>query len=138
MKLQTAEKTEYAFYRGDELVTIGTMEEIAEETGLALATVQFYASPIAAKRGYKSAVVNLDSEEELEQRISVMPDHDRIQELMKQTGWTKTGIGVAIGRSENFMSTLLGMKGGTKLVNLERMAELFSVDVVELIEEATE
>lgn len=129
---------EYAFYRGDELVTIGTMEEIAEETGLALATVQFYASPIAAKRGYKSAVVNLDSEEEAEQRKSVVPNYERIQELIEQSGRTKSSVGLAIGRSEKFVNVLLGLRGGTKLINLERMAELFGVDVAELIEEATE
>lgn len=43
-------KKEYALYKGDNLLKIGTVEEIAEELGIKKETVSFYKSPAYSKR----------------------------------------------------------------------------------------
>lgn len=43
-------KKEYALYKGDNLLKIGTVEEIAEELGIKKETVYFYKSPAYNKR----------------------------------------------------------------------------------------
>lgn len=43
-------KKEYALYKGDNLLKIGTAEEIAEELGIKKETVLFYKSPAYSKR----------------------------------------------------------------------------------------
>ena len=42
---------EYALYKGDELITIGTIKEIAEEMGVQEHTIRFYQSPSYKRRG---------------------------------------------------------------------------------------
>lgn len=41
---------EYALYKGDELLSIGTISEIAEEQNIKERTVKFYKTPIYEKR----------------------------------------------------------------------------------------
>lgn len=43
-------KCEYALYKGEELLGIGTAEELAEQLGVAPKTIHFYASPAYHKR----------------------------------------------------------------------------------------
>lgn len=40
----------YAFYQGEEMVTSGTLQEIADETGLTVATLRFYCTPAYKRR----------------------------------------------------------------------------------------
>lgn len=40
----------YAVYKGDDLLAIGTASEIAQELKVSVATVKWWASPIAHKR----------------------------------------------------------------------------------------
>lgn len=53
-------KKQYAVYRGDDLLAIGTAEEIAEKLGIKKETVYFYASPSYKKRGKPTVVIPLD------------------------------------------------------------------------------
>lgn len=41
---------EYALYKGDELLAIGTAKELAEQFGVKVATIHFYKSPTYIKR----------------------------------------------------------------------------------------
>ncbi|WP_375614878.1 hypothetical protein [Streptococcus thermophilus] len=41
---------EYALYRGDELLAIGTKREIAEQLGISVRSVSFYGTTSYAKR----------------------------------------------------------------------------------------
>lgn len=42
---------EYALYKGDELLGIGTLKELAEKNGVKPSTIYFYISPSYKKRG---------------------------------------------------------------------------------------
>ena len=42
---------EYALYKGDKLITLGTVKEIAEYCGVSPNTIHFYKSPAYKKRG---------------------------------------------------------------------------------------
>ena len=50
---------EYALYKGEELLSIGTMEEIAIEVGVEVGTVYFYGTKSYKKRikGSKNAKI---------------------------------------------------------------------------------
>lgn len=41
---------EYALYKGDELLAMGTKREIAEQLGISVRSVSFYGTPAYAKR----------------------------------------------------------------------------------------
>lgn len=41
---------EYALYKGEDLLAIGTVEEIAKETGTKRGTIMYYKSPSYRKR----------------------------------------------------------------------------------------
>lgn len=41
---------EYALYKGDELIKIGTIKEIAEHEGVKEDTIKFYKTPVYKKR----------------------------------------------------------------------------------------
>lgn len=41
---------EYALYKGEELLRIGTLEEIAEAENVQIKTIQFYMTPTYKKR----------------------------------------------------------------------------------------
>lgn len=41
----------YALYKGDEFLTSGTMEELAEYLQVKIETIRFYMSPIYSRRG---------------------------------------------------------------------------------------
>lgn len=41
---------EYALYKGDDLLAIGTVEEIAKETGTKIGTIKYYRSPCYRRR----------------------------------------------------------------------------------------
>ena len=57
---------EYALYKGDDMLCLGTIKEIAEETGLKPETVRYYQSPCYLKRGKvggnKKVLICLDDE----------------------------------------------------------------------------
>lgn len=42
--------SEYALYKGDTLIAIGTVREIAEQTGLSVHTIRYYGTPSYRKR----------------------------------------------------------------------------------------
>lgn len=46
---------EFALYKGDKLLSVGTVKEIAEETGLKPTTVRFYYYPAYEKRSKNKA-----------------------------------------------------------------------------------
>lgn len=41
---------EYALYKGDELLAMGTKREIAEQLGVSVNTVSYYGTPVYARR----------------------------------------------------------------------------------------
>lgn len=41
---------EYALYKGEELLAIGTKREIAEQLGVSASTVGYYGTPVYARR----------------------------------------------------------------------------------------
>lgn len=44
-------KVIYVLYKGDEVIDIGTKEELAERHGVSQETISFYASPTHKSRG---------------------------------------------------------------------------------------
>lgn len=54
---------EYAFYAGEEIISVGTIEEISEDTGLKVRTVEWYGTPSGQARGNR-ALVKMDDDEE--------------------------------------------------------------------------
>lgn len=63
-------KKEYALYKGEKLLMIGTIDEIAKAQGVKRKTILFYQTPTYLKRHEKShlgnykVLVRLDSDEE--------------------------------------------------------------------------
>ena len=45
-----AHEKEYALYKGDKLLAMGTKKEIAKELGVKVSTVNFYAHPAYKRR----------------------------------------------------------------------------------------
>ena len=43
-------KKEYLFYRGDDIVSSGTIDKISRETGVSISTLKFYGSPSHKRR----------------------------------------------------------------------------------------
>lgn len=41
---------EYALYKGEELLAMGTKREIAEQLGVSVNTVSYYGTPVYARR----------------------------------------------------------------------------------------
>lgn len=41
---------EYALYKGEELLAIGTKREIAEQLGVSASTIGYYRTPVYARR----------------------------------------------------------------------------------------
>ena len=60
-------KPEYALYKGDDLLYIGTLDEIAEKHGTKRSTIVFYGSPTHKKRqpnGLALIKIDLENEDE--------------------------------------------------------------------------
>lgn len=51
------ETEEYAVYKGDDFVTIGTVYEIAKELGVSVQTAKFYTYPAYKKRNKKNRII---------------------------------------------------------------------------------
>ena len=49
-------RKEYALYKGEECLIIGTIKEIAEQQGVKEKTIRFYMSPAYLKRHEKSHI----------------------------------------------------------------------------------
>lgn len=41
---------EYALYKGEEIIAMGTKKEIAEQLGVSASTVGYYGTPVYARR----------------------------------------------------------------------------------------
>lgn len=41
---------EYALYKGEELIAMGTKKEIAEQLGVSASTIGYYGTPVYARR----------------------------------------------------------------------------------------
>ena len=54
---------EYALYKGENLVSMGTMAEIAKETGKDIGQIRWYATPSARKRNLSTVLVKLEEDE---------------------------------------------------------------------------
>lgn len=50
---------EYALYKGDTLIAIGTVHEIAEQTGLSVNSIRNYGTPSYRKRNNNSSHHNI-------------------------------------------------------------------------------
>ena len=57
-------KKEYAVYKGDELIVVGTADECAEFLGVRRETIYFYASPSAENRNTRAIVLEDDEFDE--------------------------------------------------------------------------
>lgn len=64
---------EYALYKGDELLIIGTIKEIAKHEGVKVDTIKFYKTPVYKKRVESrkrskapKILVSLDDEDDCE------------------------------------------------------------------------
>lgn len=44
------QEKEYALYKGEEIIAMGTKREIAEKLGISVNTITFYGTPSYAKR----------------------------------------------------------------------------------------
>lgn len=49
---------EYALYKGEELLSIGTLEELAAERGVTPNTIYFYTKPVYQRRARKKGNSN--------------------------------------------------------------------------------
>lgn len=67
--------SDYAMYKGDELLHIGTIEEIAKVHGVLQQTIRFYATPAYRRR--------VSKREKAENYIEVFKLEDEIDESMK-------------------------------------------------------
>lgn len=56
---------EYALYKGDTFVVMGTIKEIAEKMGVSQHTIRFYHTPSYKKKNWKNGfiLINVDEEE---------------------------------------------------------------------------
>lgn len=50
---------EFALYRGEEMIAMGTAQELAELQNVKAETIRFYSSPVYAKRAAKKRVYQL-------------------------------------------------------------------------------
>ena len=60
-------KTEYAVYKGENCIGIGTKRELAEQFGVREETVAFWSTPTQARRntgGNRKIAIKLDDEED--------------------------------------------------------------------------
>lgn len=55
---------EYALYKGDQLLAIGTKEEIAEEMKVKVRTIQYYMTPSQFKRANGKGRILIPIEED--------------------------------------------------------------------------
>ncbi len=55
---------QYALYKGDEFLTLGTIREIAEETGKSELTLRFYTTPAHRKRRKETSLIVIKIEED--------------------------------------------------------------------------
>lgn len=57
-------KLEYAVYKGDKFIDIGTLEELAKKLNVKKRTIQWYATPCNSRRnkGNKITVIKLEDE----------------------------------------------------------------------------
>ena len=55
---------EYALYREDSLIGIGTVEELAEMVRVKPSTIKWYMTPSGSLRGHGTVVVRIDLEGE--------------------------------------------------------------------------
>lgn len=54
MKFVPVKKREYAMYRGDEFICFGSIDQLAERTGISYETMQWYTTKHALKRSVKN------------------------------------------------------------------------------------
>lgn len=59
-------RKEYALYRGEEILCIGTVDEIAEKQGIRPETIYFYTTPAHQKRraNSKNAMIAIEIEDD--------------------------------------------------------------------------
>lgn len=55
---------EYAYYKDDELIGIGTIDELVEISGLSPHTLNYYATTHAYEKGARSILIRVDTGEE--------------------------------------------------------------------------
>lgn len=69
---------EYALYKGDKFIEIGTAKELAEYLGVSERTVHFYSTPTYMKRNKENhyIVIKIDYDEE--------GDNERIREIYRK------------------------------------------------------
>lgn len=65
-KKQTNKTTEFAVYKGEEFIFVGTIDEIVEHTGYKRSTIEFMTHPVAKKRnkGNGIALYRIEEDEE--------------------------------------------------------------------------
>ena len=69
---------EYALYKGDTFIAIGTTKELAEYLGVSKRTIHFYSTPTYMKRNKENhyIVIRIDYDEE--------GDNERIREIYRK------------------------------------------------------
>jgi len=57
---------EYALYKGDTFIDLGSKKKLAERIGVKISTITFYMSPTYKKRGFENRylVIKIEGEEE--------------------------------------------------------------------------
>ena len=56
---------EYAVYKGEEFITIGTADECAKELGVKSETIRWLSTPTAQKRQGENSIVVVKMEDEI-------------------------------------------------------------------------
>ena len=81
---------EYALYKGDELLAMGTKREIAEQLGVSVNSVSHYGTPVYARRTSENGrrLVKLSSTTTICQTVSIFfsNKNDAINELHRLRG----------------------------------------------------
>ena len=59
---QKRPKKQYALYKGDKFITVGTKKEVAEYWGVKPTTISYYTTPAYKKRRYENGLLAIKVE----------------------------------------------------------------------------
>lgn len=127
------DKTIYAYYKGGELLLTGTAEELAERTGVERHTIIYYATPSHKKRASWDGTL-------VERISSGVYEHnevncDKIHSLMEERDYSRKEMADILDMETYNFNRKLRRRGRFKKSEIEEMADLFFVDVEDLLTE---
>lgn len=130
---------EYALYKGDKFIDLGTCKYLAEKLGVTEKTIIYYASPAHRKKTKDNAliVIKISGAEEVEAMLKIKDDVD-LKELEK-FGFKSNKNGQYKKRytliyKNRKISGRSGDKGHSKLYTAYELFDLIQAGLVEKVE----